>query len=201
MFGEGAVRSAVMNAAVNVEEEQPNVSNRVTVRFNMGENYASLVQRNREWFSAVSDTQNAYILREGERILINLNPMLYDSRYRSQYFVETNDVLVIPFRQYFVTVSGAVAVPGRYPYIPDRGWNYYVALAGGFLPDRNSRERVDIADIRGQPLTKNDVITPESIITAKTNAGLYYFNKYAPVVTTILSIISTGITLGVALSR
>jgi protein involved in polysaccharide export with SLBB domain len=191
IFVEGAIRAAELG----VEEESPNVSNRITVRFNMGENYASLVQRNMTWFSAVSDTQNAYILREGERILINLNPMLYDSRYHSQYFVQANDVLVIPFRQYFVTVSGAVAVPGRYPYIPDRGWDYYVALAGGFVPDRNSREQVDIIDIAGNRLTKSDAITPETVITAKTNAALYYFNKYAPVITTILSIITTTITL------
>jgi protein involved in polysaccharide export with SLBB domain len=197
MFVEGAVRPAAEDTA----EEQPNVSNRITVRFTEGENYASLVQQNREWFSAVSDTQNAYILRGDERILINLNPMLYDSRYRSQYFVWANDILVVPFRQYFVTVSGAVAVPGRYPYIPDRGWDYYIALAGGFIPDRNSRERVDIVDITGNKLTKSDVITPETVITAKTNAALYYFNKYAPVITTILSIVSTTVTLTLALSR
>jgi protein involved in polysaccharide export with SLBB domain len=197
MFVEGAVRPVEEDTA----EEQPNVSNRITVRFTAGENYSSLVQRNREWFSAVSDTQNAYILRGEERILINLNPMLYDSRYRSQYFVRANDILVVPFRQYFVTVSGAVAVPGRYPYIPDRGWDYYIALAGGFIPDRNSRERVDIVDIAGNKLTKEDVITPETVITARTNAGLYYFNKYAPIITTILSIISTTVTLTLALSR
>jgi protein involved in polysaccharide export with SLBB domain len=194
MFVEGAVR-------IGDAVETPNASNRLTMRFNMGENYASLVQRNRGWFSAVSDTQNAYILREGERILINLNPMLYDSRYRSQYFVQANDTLVIPFRQYFVTVSGAVAVPGRYPYIPDRGWDYYVALAGGFVPDRNSRERIDIVDIAGNKLAKSDAITPETVITAKTNASLYYFNKYAPVITTILSLLSTTITLTMVLSQ
>jgi protein involved in polysaccharide export with SLBB domain len=59
--------------------------------------------------------------------------MLYDSSYRSEYYVEANDVLVIPFRQYFVTV----AKPGRYPYMPDRDWEYYIALAGGFDPVRN----------------------------------------------------------------
>jgi protein involved in polysaccharide export with SLBB domain len=141
------------------------------------------------------------MLRGDERIPINLNPMLYDSRYRSQYFVQTDDVLVVPFRQYFVTVSGAVAVPGRYPYIPDRGWDYYIALAGGFIPDRNSRERVDIVDIGGNKLTKEDPITPETVITARTNAGLYYFNKYAPIVTTFLSIASTIFALTLTLSR
>jgi protein involved in polysaccharide export with SLBB domain len=117
--------------------------------------------------------------------------MLYDSSYRSQYFVERNDTLVIPFRQYVVTVAGAVAVPGRYPYIPDREWDYYVALAGGFIRERNSREAVTIKDISGKELKKSDAVTPETTITAKTNAGLYYFNQYAPVFTTVLGLVST----------
>jgi protein involved in polysaccharide export with SLBB domain len=182
MFVEGAIGVAA-NAA-------PTTANRETVRFNAGENYASLVRRNQGWFSAVSDTQNAYLLRADERIPINLNPMLYDSAYRSQYLVEDNDILIIPFRQYFVTVAGAVTLPGRYPYIPDRNWDYYIALAGGFDPNRNFLKAVTITDINGKKLGKQDLITPETIITAKTNAGLYYFNLYSPVIITTASIIT-----------
>ncbi|MHB9291055.1 polysaccharide biosynthesis/export protein [Hollandina sp. SP2] len=189
MFVEGAVSQA------EDEVEQVSVSNRLAIRFNEGENYASLVQRNQSWFSSISDTQNAYIIRNRERIPVNLNPMLYDSSYRSTYFVKENDILIIPFRQYFVTVAGAVAVPGRYPYIPDRSWDYYVALAGGFNADKNARSSIVIQDITGRRLSKSDVITPESIITAQTNSFLYYFNQYAPIITTILSLIMTSITL------
>jgi protein involved in polysaccharide export with SLBB domain len=191
MFVEGAVQGGFEA----LESAESNAANRLTVRFNQGENYASLVQRNRVWFTAISDTQNAYIIREDERIALNINPMLYDSSYRSQYFVERNDVLIIPFRQYFVTVAGAVALPGRYPYIPDRSWEYYVALAGGFVRERNSRESVVIKDIGGRTMRKTDPIAPETTITARTNAGLYYFNQYAPVVTTLLSIATTFISV------
>jgi protein involved in polysaccharide export with SLBB domain len=190
MFVEGAVRGPEA-----LESAESNAANRLTVRFNQGENYASLVQRNRSWFTAISDTQNAYIIREGERIALNINPMLYDSSYRSRYFVERNDVLIIPFRQYFVTVAGAVALPGQYPYIPDRSWDYYVALAGGFVKERNSREAVEIKDLNGKTMRKTDLITPETTITAMTNAGLYYFSRYAPVVTTLLSIATTFVSV------
>ncbi|MDR2393452.1 MAG: SLBB domain-containing protein [Treponema sp.] len=195
MFVEGAVSQSAD------EVGHVSVSNKITVRFNEGENYASLVQQNQSWFSSISDTQNAYIIRRGERISINLNPMLYDSSYRSSYFVQENDVLIIPFRQYFVTVAGAVAVPGRYPYIPDRSWDYYVALAGGFNVDKNARSSVIIQDISGRRLKKSDVITPESIITAKTNSFLHYFNQYAPIITTTLSLIITSITLSTLVNR
>jgi hypothetical protein len=184
-----------------LESAESNAANRLAVQFNQGENYASLVQRNRHWFTAISDTRNAYIIREEERIALNINPLLYDSSYRSRYFVERNDVLIIPFRQYFVTVAGAVALPGRYPYIPDRSWDYYVALAGGFVQERNSREAVVIKDISGKTMRKTDPIMPETTITARTNAGLYYFNRYAPVVTTLLSIVTTFISVALLVTR
>lgn len=135
------------------------------------------------------------MIRGEERIPLDLNPMLYDSSYRSEYSVERNDVLLVPFRQYFVTVAGSVVRPDRYPYIPDRSWDYYVALAGGFVKERNTFEAVDIRDIGGKKLRKTDPITPETVITARTNSGLYYFNQYAPVITTLLSIVSTFISI------
>jgi protein involved in polysaccharide export with SLBB domain len=196
MFVEGAVRGAEA-----LESAESNAANRLTVRFNQGENYASLARRNTGWFTAISDTRNAYVIRGEEHIPLDLNPMLYDSSYRSQYFVERNDVLIIPFRQYFVSVAGAVALPGRYPYIPDRSWEYYVALAGGFVKERNSREAVVIKDISGKTMQKGDPVTPETTITAQINARLYYFNQYAPVVTTLLSIVTTFISVTLLVNR
>jgi protein involved in polysaccharide export with SLBB domain len=105
--------------------------------------------------------------------------------------VEHEDTLIIPFRQYFVTVAGAVTKPGRYPYIPDRDWDYYIAMAGGFDPVRNAREKVLIRDMTGKLMQKGDSILPETIITAATNGGLYVFNQVAPIVTTTLSVLST----------
>jgi len=170
-------------------------SNRLVVQFNKGETYASLVRKNIRWFTAVSDTLNAYVIRNGNQIPINLNPMLYDAAYRGEVFVEENDILVIPFRQYFITVAGAVVNPGRYPYIPDRDWEYYIALAGGFIMERNVRQVVTITDMSGKRMKKTDAITPETVITAKTNHGIYYVNQVAPVVATLLSIVSTFLTI------
>jgi protein involved in polysaccharide export with SLBB domain len=204
MFVEGAVfdRLRMLNdMGQSIESDLVVSSNRLRVQFNKGETYASLVRRNITWFAAASDTQNAYIIRRGEHIPINLNPMLYDASYRGEVFVEENDVLIIPFRQYFVTVAGAVVNPGRYPYIPDREWDYYIALAGGFLIGRNAREVVKITDINGKQLKKTDAITPETIITASTNHGLYYFNQYAPLFTTILSVVISGLSIWMMSSR
>jgi protein involved in polysaccharide export with SLBB domain len=200
MFVEGAVASVQqalddLGQSTTTAAQDLTSSNRLVIQFVKGETYASLVRRNINWFTAVSDTQNAYILRNNERIPINLNPMLYDVSFRNDVLVLENDVLIIPFRQYFVTVAGAVASPGRYPYIPDRDWEYYIALAGGFIMERNIRQTVTITDLNGKRMKKTDAITPETVITASTNHGLYYFNQFAPVVTTILSIFTTIFTV------
>ena len=190
LFVEGAVGTG--------DEANLTASNRLVVRYNAGESYASLIRRNRNWFSAVSDTKNAYIIRGGEHIPVNMNPMLYDVNYRADYFISEGDTLIIPFRQYFVTVAGAVVTPGRYPYIPDRTWEYYIALAGGFKPGQNSMESVIIADMAGKRMKKTDAITPETVITAKTNSGLYYFQQFSPIVVTSLTIVLTFLSIRAA---
>jgi protein involved in polysaccharide export with SLBB domain len=203
MFVEGAVKQIAQSSDNNMEKsadtaQDLSASTRLAIQFNVGETYASLVRRNIAWFTAVSDTQNAYIIRDDKNIPINLNAVLYDASFRDVVLVEENDVLVIPFRQYFITVAGAVSVPGRYPYIPDRDWKYYIALAGGFIADRNSMQAVTITDINGKQLKKTDAISPETTITAKSNHGLYYFNQVAPVITTVLTIVTSVLTIVIA---
>jgi len=185
-FVEGAVGRGLSATSTELV-----TSNRFAVQFYKGETYASVVRRNSGWFTAISDTLNAYILRDDKIISINLNPMLYDASYRDTVLVQENDILIVPFRQYFVTVAGSVEKPGRYPYIPDRDWEYYIGLAGGFLTTRNAFQSVVITDIHGKKIKKTDAITPETVITANTNHGLFYFNQYAPVITTALGLLTT----------
>ena len=120
---------------------------------------------------------------------------LYDVSFYADEAVLPYDTLIIPFKQYFVSVSGAVHNPGRYPYIPDRTYDYYIGLAGGFIKTQNNHDAIKIVDINGNQLSKTDIITPETTITAETNSGLYYFNLYAPVVTTVLTLISTTLSI------
>ena len=170
-------------------------ASKITVPFVSGEDYAFFARRNKELFTAISDLANAYIIRNEQVIQVNLTPMLYDSSYYTKIEMQAGDTLVIPFKQFFISVAGAVANPGRYPYIPDRTWEYYIGLAGGFDKSRNSFEAISIRDRNGKKLSKNDVITPESTITASTNSGLYYFNQYAPIITTTLTAIISVITV------
>ncbi|MDR0567771.1 MAG: SLBB domain-containing protein [Spirochaetaceae bacterium] len=190
VFIEGAVSNAASSGA------SLTTSYRLVVPFSRGEYYGSLVRANRTWFSSTSDTKNSYIIRgDNQHIPINLNPMLYDEYYQGDIAIEENDTLIVPFRQYFVTVAGAVNSPGRYPYIPDRSWEYYVSLAGGLTPTRNAFEAVDIVDITGKKLKKTDSITPETTITAKSNNALYYINYASPVISAVATVVSLVISI------
>ena len=196
VFIEGAVLQDTNEAGTELV-----TSTKLSLNVEYGTNYAFFIRQYRNIFTSVSDLKNAYIIRKNEEITVNLEDILYDVSYYSELTVENGDTLVIPFRQFFVTVSGAVHNPGRYPYIPNRTYDYYVALAGGFIKSQNSGEAVKIYDINGKTLSKRSFITPESVIEAKTNSFLYYFNQVGGVVTTLMSIILSTISIFVAVGR
>ena len=200
VFVEGAVniRDAV-NIATGAGIPTIVAANRLSVRFYTGDTYAALVRRNAAWFSSVSDTRNAYVIRrDGEFIPMNLNYALSDSSYRGEVLIQDGDVLVVPFRQFFVTVAGAVANPGRFPFSPGRGVEHYIGLAGGFVPGRNISGGVRLTDKNGRRMRSTDPITPETVITARTNHPMFIFNQYATPILTTVSILLGVIALTAA---
>ncbi len=191
VFVEGAISTAANTSSTSTT---PEGSTRLAAKFNIGEDYAYFVRRNKNLLIAESDLSNAYVNRAGNIISLNLAEMLYDASYRANVEMKPNDTLIIPFRQYFVSVAGAVANPGRFPYIPDRDYEYYVGLAGGFT-ESNARNSIELRDINGKRYSKNSPITPESTIIAKRNSFFYNWNKYTPTITTILSILVSALSI------
>lgn len=197
MFIEGAI-NAKEGTSLEAADRKP-------VQFDENTNYAFLIRNHSSWFmSAASDTKNAFIIRGEQIIPIDLDKILYDKSYYSDLTVQPYDILRVPFKQYFVSVAGAVYSPGRYPYIPDRTYDYYVGLAGGFIKEKNSKDAVQIVDVEGNKLSKTSVITPETTITAEYNSGFYRFSKWSGVLVTLFSLISTAlstVSIIIALSK
>lgn len=189
VFFEGAV----MVKADDITRIDLTVSQRIPYSFYPGETLADSVRSMREQFTQISDLQKAYIQRNGDIIQVDLNRYLYEHDFTEDILLKPNDKIVIPFRQFFVTVSGAVRIPGRYPYVPDRSWRYYVNLAGGIDPLRNSYDSFKVYTQNDSILKDVEVIPPEAKIEVATNSFLFYFNQYAPVITTIIGILSTTI--------
>ncbi|MEA3452272.1 MAG: SLBB domain-containing protein, partial [Bacteroidota bacterium] len=99
-----------------------------------GELLSSAIRFLQNGFPLEADLENAYVEKteESKTIFINLVDLLYNNNEDIDIKLDHNDRIIIPFRQYFVNIGGEVNSPGRYPYIPNRTWEYYVNMAGGF---------------------------------------------------------------------
>lgn len=173
-----------------------NAADKVTIQINENTNYAFLIREKKKYFvNPQSDLQNSYILRDNQILPLDIEKILYDPTFYTDLVALPNDKVVVPFRQFFVTVAGSVVSPGRFPYIPNRSYEYYVGLAGGFNKDRNMGNAVTIVDGNGKKLKKDDFITPECTITAATNSAYYYFYRYASVIAEIATVITAIVTV------
>lgn len=157
-----------------------------------------IIRQNRSLFTIYSDSENAYILRQGQKISINVRRILYDPDYSTSVVAEAGDILSIPAKQMLVTVSGNVHVPGRYSFVPDANYAYYITLAGGVISGNNKTKNISIWNSEGKKIPLNKPIEPESVINVYDNDFLLFWNQYAPVIVTALSIISTSLTIWAA---
>ncbi|MBT3271602.1 MAG: hypothetical protein HN368_00490, partial [Spirochaetales bacterium] len=165
------------------------VSNRVRYVFEEGEYLSTALYNLEGYFTQVSDLENAYIIKaDGSAVSLDLQAILYEKNGKGDLPLAANNRIIIPFKQYFVSVSGAVSRPGRYPYIPDRTYEYYVDLAGGFDTERHSGNVVSISDINGNSLRQRDFIGPESKIVAPNNNVFYFLGKAAIIVSLVSSV-------------
>ncbi len=168
----------------------PETSQRVAYNFVPGETTSQAALNNRKLFSAVSDLAASYIVHaDGSQTAVNLAKFIYDYDLTNDVPLKPNDTVIVPFRQFFVSVSGAVRYPGRYPYIPNRTWEYYIGLAGGFDTDRNSGQKITVYDVKSQkvPIAGRE-IKPEDNIVAESNSFLYGFTRVSTILSTIITL-------------
>jgi protein involved in polysaccharide export with SLBB domain len=163
--------------------------------FYEGATLGNVVRAIRNRFIVASDLANAYLIRGDQQILCPLDRFLYQQDFSNDIVLENGDTIIIPFRQYFVLVTGAVMSPGRYPYVPDRPAEYYINLAGGRNDLLNNGKGVQITDMNKRELSDSIMIAPETMINVPTNRFTARINQYGSVITTVLSIISTTLSI------
>ncbi|MDR1956915.1 MAG: SLBB domain-containing protein, partial [Treponema sp.] len=194
-FFEGAISQASSTTAVEETNADIEGTSKMEYPFYHGETLGHAVRTIRNRFSVVSDLANVYILRGERQIPVDLRPFLYSNDFSHDVDLENGDTIIIPFRQYFVLVSGAVKAPGRYPYVPDRRADYYINLAGGRDELLNNGRGVKVSDMNNKTLSLSDFISPESMISVPTNTFTARFNQFGPIITTILSIVSATLSI------
>jgi protein involved in polysaccharide export with SLBB domain len=194
VFFEGAISAAVRG---NAEETSAAIEGTGLLEYPFygGETLGNAVRAIRNRFVASSDLANAYMIRGGRNIPFDLSQFLYRQNFSGDIALENGDTIIVPFRQYFVLVAGAVKAPGRYPYVPDRMADYYINLAGGRDDLLNNGKGIRITDMNNRKLSVSAVIAPETMIDVPTNRFSARFNQYGPIITTIVSIISMTISI------
>ncbi|MCM1322411.1 MAG: SLBB domain-containing protein [Bacteroides sp.] len=190
---EGAIdadNSIQVQGTVQVEGAQ-----KITHRFYSGESLSTAVYTYASHIQPSADLENSYVMRGTQVIPIDLQKILYKGDFSADIVLESGDRLIIPFKQYFVVVAGQVKIPGKYPYVPGRYYEYYINLAGGFNDEATSGRRVKLHDLNNNPISRTEPIPPEAVISVPATRLIYFVNRYSSLVTMTVSVSTLGITL------
>jgi protein involved in polysaccharide export with SLBB domain len=193
VFFEGAISQGTGMVETTTEEALGTA--KMEYPFYEGETLGNAALASANRFTVSSDLANAYVVRDGRHIATDLGRYIYHNDFSRDMGLVNGDIIVVPFRQYFVLVSGAVKLPGRYPYVPDRQADYYISLAGGRDDLQNNGRGTTITDMNKREVKDDAIIEPEMMIWVPINRFTAHFNQYGPVITAILSIVSTMLTI------
>lgn len=167
------------------------VSNKITVPLVSDNKVSTILKRMEGVFNLQSDLEHAVILRNGNRIYVNLKDVLESRNSSFDIVMEDDDILIIPFRQLHVYVAGAVNESGAIPFIEDRTAKYYIGLANGFNSEKNLFRTYTVTNVYGNRLPKDSIIGPEDVIWVNTDHPLYYIGQYQNWITAFLGIAGT----------
>jgi protein involved in polysaccharide export with SLBB domain len=92
-----------------------------------------------------------------------------------------------------VMVYGAVFMPGSFSYREGLPISYYLNLAGGIDPERNSSRKVRHYDSSGNRQKAEDPVMSGDRLYVPNNSFVYNFSRYAPIFVTILGIVYTSL--------
>lgn len=200
-------QSITIEGAVSANEVYDELSSTALVGFTSGRIFYQFYPREtlKQMFEtisvrllSVSDLDGSYLLREGRRIPIKVQQILYGNDIQGNMVLESGDVVVIPFSQRLVSVSGAVGRSGVFAWVPDKGVNYYISLAGGISDDAAYPTSIKVHGPNGERLASNEMIQPESTIIVAKNT---FVRDIAPtvavigLVSSILGIIATVVNI------
>lgn len=197
VFFEGAVDAGPAAENEAMLRTSGSVADQLRFQFHPGETVADAARAIRNRFLTTADLSGAHLERAagGEIIPVDLAVYLYSEDLPDAVPLERNDRIVVPFRQYFVTVSGAVANPGQYPYIPGRGYEYYLGLAGGTDPQRHIGNNPRITTVENERKRDDAVIEPEDDIFFASTNPLYHLSPIVSLAATILSTVAIVLSL------
>lgn len=144
----------------------------------------------------------AYLVKASsdEHIPVNFIEMLLGEGGRT-ITIEPYDRLVVPYRQFWVNVQGAVNSPGFIPFVEGRGVDYYIDVAGGVNPQAGSGSyelRTSGGDKKkpGEPVQPMDTVhVHRNNVNASIGPTLGTIGTVLGIVGSVLSLVTTIISL------
>ena len=169
-------------------------ASRMNYNFIPGETALQMVRNIASRLLSTSDTSAIYIIRGSNKIYVDASKALTSAEIGDIY-LEQGDIVVIPFSQLTVTVTGAVRNPGIFTYVPDRNTDYYINLAGGFSDV--ATQGVKVLDKNGNKIKEDTVPADSTIVANKTNltTNLALVASLLSIVSTVLTIVINGHTI------
>lgn len=171
------------------------VSNKVPVVITTDSKVSTVLDQMEASFNLTSDLKNAFILRDSEKIFINIEDILTNLSSEYNVVVQDKDMIIIPFRQLQVYVAGSVNKSGAVPFIENRTAEYYIGLSGGFKQDENLFGSYKVLDVNGNRVSKNKIIEPEDLIWVNKDHPMAYVEEYGGWLLTISSILVGAYTI------
>lgn len=166
---EGAIRSDEAYDPTTTTAIVGQVSGRIFYQFYPGETLQQMMRTVQSRLMTSSDFEHAYLVRDGKKTMIDLRGMLSGADRGESLVLQADDQLTIPFAQRFVSVSGAVARPGTYAYVPDKTTEYYLAIAGGATADAYKPITVSVTAADGAKVAGDSIVGQEYSIRVKEN--------------------------------
>ena len=151
----------------------------------------------RDRIAAFADLQRTTVVRAQDEALVEVNgsQLLYGYGDAEDVRLQPFDTIFIPSRQISILITGPVAEPGLYLYVPGQPPEYYIRRAGGFNPEISTSGEYIVYDSSGAERSESSEVRPGDHIRVERNNFVYQFNRHVPLIVSSLSLITTVITV------
>ncbi len=196
-FTSGGGAEAGTVAAVAPASSVDGAMGRFSYPIREGQMMSDILQDIRPSFLPLADLASATLFTPNSEIglTVDIQALLSGTDLSTDVALSAGYKIVVPRVQTTVLVTGAVYAPGAVPHRQNAPARYYMTLAGGTDPSRNSLSSYILYDQNGKQKKSKTQIMPGDRIHVRSNAFSYFLERSLPTISSILSLATIIATL------
>lgn len=163
------------------------VDNKIIYNFYPKETLEEMLETISPRFLTNSDLAHSYLIRNDERISINIINYLANN-VDDNFYLQAGDKIIIPYDNKYINVQGGIEKPGTFNYVENKKLEYYISLAGGYSQD--ATDTITITNSKGEKIDLKSDIPSNSTIYVKKDTFKSDLALIASIVTIIASTVS-----------